>query len=119
MPRLLPLWLPVALWCVVIFAFSSVGGSGLSGGFLDFLMRKGAHLGEYAVLMLLTRRALAGSGAPLPEAGAFLFCLLYAAGDEWHQTFVPLREGRPSDVLIDACGAAAAWVLARWRRAKF
>lgn len=37
---------------------------------------------------------------------AFLFCLLFAATDEWHQTFVPGRDGNIADVLLDAVSAA-------------
>jgi VanZ family protein len=45
---------------------------------------------------------------------------MYAVSDEWHQTFVPTRVGTPSDVMIDAAGAALGLALAalwwRWRR---
>jgi VanZ family protein len=44
--------------------------------------------------------------------------VLYAASDEWHQTFVPTRVGTPWDVAIDAAGAALGLILAAvwWRR---
>jgi VanZ family protein len=35
----------------------------------------------------------------------------YAGLDEWHQSFVPLREPRVRDVIIDAIGALLAQVL--------
>lgn len=34
-----------------------------------------------------------------------LFCLIYAASDEFHQLFVDGRNGNVRDVLIDFCGA--------------
>ena len=98
-------WLPVAVWCGLIFAGSSIHGSPHPNPtWADWLMRKSAHVGEYAVLFLLTRRALGGKHG----VWAFLFCLAYAAGDEFHQTFVPYRDGNLRDVLIDAFGAALA-----------
>ena len=41
------------------------------------------------------------------------FCLVFAASDEWHQTFVPDRGGTITDVLIDSVGVlvAAAFLL--------
>jgi VanZ family protein len=54
---------------------------------------------EYAVLFLLARR---GWGA----AASWLFCAVFAAGDEWHQSFVPGRLGRLSDWVLDAAAAA-------------
>lgn len=101
-------WAPVILWCALIFAFSSIPRleTGLE---YDFLLRKLAHMAEYAVLFRLTLRA---SGSALWAAA---FSLLYAASDEWHQTFVPGREGAFRDVLVDAVGIVVAWA---WRRKK-
>ncbi len=41
----------------------------------------------------------------LMAACALGFSALYAASDEFHQTFVPGRCGTPTDVLIDSAGA--------------
>lgn len=98
----------VAGWCAVIFAGSCFHGSPVPNpAWSDWCLRKSAHLGEYAVLFLLTRRALAAEPVPpqFPGAWAFLFCVVYAATDEYHQTFVPDRTGQAKDVLIDAVGA--------------
>lgn len=111
-----PLRLPVALWCALIFAGSSIHGTPHPDPtWADWGLRKSAHLAEYAVLFLLARRALAGErSAPVfPGAWAFLFCVAYAVTDEWHQTFVPHRLGKASDVLIDALGALLASRLGR------
>jgi len=44
---------------------------------------------------------------------------LYAASDEIHQYFVPSREARFGDVMLDATGAALGllviWAFGRWR----
>jgi VanZ family protein len=140
-------WLPVILWMVMIFGFSSDSHSfqhssrilepllrwllpNLSPDTRDAIVlvaRKGAHLSVYAVLALLVWRAWRKPMRrdPRPwswrDAGvALLVAALYAASDEFHQTFVPTRDGCVRDVLIDTCGAAAGlfllWLLGRWRK---
>ena len=51
---------------------------------------------------------------------ALLGAMFYATTDEFHQTFVPSREGCVRDVIIDSTGAAmglfALWLLGRWRK---
>jgi VanZ family protein len=37
--------------------------------------------------------------------------IMVASADEFHQTFLPSRTGRPLDVVIDTCGAITAQVL--------
>lgn len=90
---------------------------------LELLVRKGAHMAEYAVLFVLYRRALALSGAKRPGAAALAMCMAYAATDEFHQSFVDDRGPSPVDVMIDTAGAAAAWALTamseRLRRTAF
>jgi VanZ family protein len=105
--RLLNLWAPVILWCALIFYLSSIPD--LSSGLeYDYPLRKLAHMAEYAILLLLARR-------PLGDRAGLAFAILYAATDEWHQSFVPGRMGAFTDVLIDAAGAALALTLARRR----
>lgn len=107
-------WGPVAAWCALIFAFSSIPDLKSSLSY-DYPLRKLAHVAEYAVLFSLTRRALAAEGFSPRAAGAvaFVSTVLYAVTDELHQTFVPGRAGAVSDVAIDACGALLAWARAR------
>jgi hypothetical protein len=112
--RRLALWGPAVLWAAVIFGLSSIPSlsSGLGGW--DEVLRKGAHLTEYAVLGLLLMRAL---GRELP---ALTLAIAYAATDEVHQRFVQGRHSSPFDVSFDACGAALGlllWQLSRrWGR---
>lgn len=101
----------------VIFALSAQPSlnSGLQG---DFVLRKCAHVTEYAVLTLLWARAVRGlrgtGGARGAAAGAAAIALLWAASDEWHQTFVEGRVGAIHDVGIDAIGVTIALLLL-WR----
>jgi VanZ family protein len=98
--RALSLWLPVVIWAAVIFAFSSIASLGTGLGVWDTILRKGAHMTEYAILGLLLLRAL---GRELP---AFALGIAYAITDEIHQHFVRGRHASPIDVLIDTAGVA-------------
>jgi VanZ family protein len=98
--RALSLWLPVVIWAALIFAFSSIPSLGTGLGVWDTILRKGAHMTEYAILGLLLLRAL---GRELP---AFALGIAYAITDEIHQHFVRGRHASPIDVLIDTAGVA-------------
>lgn len=72
---------------------------------------KGYHALEFAILAVLIERAL-----PRRYALAFGITALCASVDEWHQTFVPARGGRLTDVLIDCGGALVGLGFAAWLR---
>ena len=101
-------WLPVVVWAAVIFAFSSVPSLATDLDTWDTILRKIAHVTEYAILGALLTRAVRRPGLALALAVA------YAASDEVHQLFVEGRHGSPLDILIDTAGALAG-VLA-WQR---
>jgi VanZ family protein len=94
----LSVWLPVLAWAAVIFALSSIPSLSTGLGFWDTLLRKGAHMTEYAILGALLLRALRRE-LPAVAAG-----IAYAATDELHQHFVRGRHGAPLDVVIDGIG---------------
>ena len=109
--RALSLWLPVLAWAAVIFTFSSIPGLGTGLGDVDTVLRKGAHITEYAIFGLLLLRAI---GRELP---ALAVGIAYAITDELHQHFVQGRHASPVDVLIDTVGLAAGiFVVKRLRR---
>ena len=131
-------WLPVLIWMGLIFSASTDNFSSehtsrfiepllrwlfhgrLSAdtiGLIHFLIRKLAHLTEYAILAVLLWNALrlSAAGASMRRLCglAVLGSTLYAASDEFHQSFVPGREATVRDVLIDTAGATAGlWLLA-------
>ncbi len=135
----LKFWLPVLLWMAVIFTASSDSHSyEHSSRFIEPLLhwlfpkmsqanveqihhvfRKCAHLTEYAILALLLWRALHVSKNKLPAwswpkvGGTLLLVFLYAASDEFHQSFVPTRTPLFSDVLIDTAGGAIGLLVLR------
>ena len=108
--RVLTHWLPVVLWAGVIFALSSIPHLGTGLGVWDTVLRKGAHVTEYAILALVLLRAV-GREAPALALGD-----LYAASDELHQSFVRGRHASPVDVAIDSVGLLLG--LLAWRRAR-
>jgi VanZ family protein len=91
-------WLPVLAWAALIFALSSIPHLGTGLGTWDTVLRKGAHVTEYAIFGLLLLRAV---GRELP---AFLLGVSYAITDEVHQHFVSGRHASPIDVAIDSVG---------------
>ena len=94
----------------VIFTFSSIPSLSTGLGTWDTILRKGAHLTEYAVLGVLLYRAL-GREAPALAAG-----IAYAASDELHQHFVRGRHASPVDVAIDAIGVCIGMLV--WLRVR-
>ena len=96
--RFLRLWLPVLVWAAIIFGFSSIPSLNSGLGTWDQILRKGAHMTEYAVLGYLLLRAIGH------EVWALLIGIAYSATDEFHQRFVAGRHGSPVDVAIDTIG---------------
>jgi VanZ family protein len=140
-------WLPVLVWMSVIFTASSdthsyEHSSRLVEPLLRWLfphmlesqiqaihelLRKCAHLTEYAVLALLIWRWVRKPAKDNPRAWSWrearlvtLLVMLYAASDEFHQQFVPSRTSLVSDVFIDTAGGIAGlfviWLIGRWRK---
>ena len=105
------------VWMAIIFWFSSQSTMfHLPGSLLDMIFKKSAHAAAYGVLWLLWW--LATGRRPWL---ALALTIGYAISDEWHQTFVPGRHGRPFDVGVDTVGALLMLGLlyTRWGRARF
>jgi VanZ family protein len=89
---------------------------GLRAWELHALVRKAAHVTEYAVLAGLWFYALSHRSAVAASWIALCICLACAFADEAHQSWVPNRTASARDVVIDGIGAVAAVSLARrWR----
>ena len=116
--RALSLWAPPLALMAVIFALSAQPDLSSGLGTADLILRKLAHMAEYGLLVFLWWRALSDvAPARLAVGLALAISILYAATDEYHQSFVEGRHGTPVDVLIDSVGmAAVAWLLLRRRR---
>lgn len=73
--------------------------------FANFMIRKSAHMTEYAILAALLLFSFLKNRKKHPYLLNLLSCLIYASSDEFHQLFVTGRSGRAVDVLIDMTGA--------------
>jgi VanZ family protein len=104
-------WGPVVLWAAVIFAFSSIPSLGTGLGTWDLILRKIAHLTEYAILGALLVRALSRPGPAILVGG------LYAVSDEVHQHFVRGRHAAWYDVVVDTVGVTLGAIVWRQLRA--
>ncbi|RYG74379.1 VanZ family protein [Lentibacillus lipolyticus] len=88
----------------------SVAALGVEG-FLEFFIRKGAHVGVFFVLMCLFFIALHKTirwRLSVTVALSFLLTAAYAGMDEFHQSFTANRTPYVGDVLLDAVGALLA-----------
>jgi VanZ family protein len=123
----LKFWLPVLAWMIFIFIgstdlMSAEHTSRFIGPFLrwfapditeatvasiQLVVRKCGHLTEYAVLAGFLYRALRQRREQLMSVAitAFLIAAVYAALDEFHQSFVASRTASAWDVMIDCLGA--------------
>lgn len=109
-------WGPAILWMAVIFWFSAQPDlPSAPSGLLDYIIKKGAHLTVYAILVVLYRWALhrtlspeqsaSAAGSPFYSPAALALSVLYAISDEWHQAFTPGRHPSLLDLVIDFTGA--------------
>lgn len=123
---------PIVLWLAVIFFLSSPAGamsetSRIIGPLLEFffpempyetrqiihgLVRKLAHFTEYAILALLTLRALSMSASGFLQKWRYILPIVFVAAiasiDEFNQSFEVSRTGAVGDVLLDISGGFAA-----------
>lgn len=121
-------WCLVIMWMFIIFYLShqpASTSSELSGGITKWVIpsvqtalpfpieaeafhsfiRKFAHFSAYFVLGILLMAALRLNQMFHRICTALFIAILYAASDEFHQTFIPGRSGEVRDVLIDTAGS--------------
>ncbi len=112
---------PLFLYCIFIFFLSSLSSS---PDILTFpLSDKIKHAFLYLVLATLTLRAF--RKWPGEHLGryyfiwAILFCILYGASDEWHQSFVANRNPDVMDWVADIIGVSIGGIIYwKYRRTK-
>ncbi|MBC8294428.1 MAG: VanZ family protein [Pelagibacterales bacterium] len=109
-------WLLVFVWAGIIFFLSHQSDlkSNLPSEY-DFILRKLAHIFEYAILTFLLIRAL--SQYKISKKRILLFsvflAVLYSFSDEYHQSFIFKRTGAFHDVGIDSIGIFLVWLRQR------
>jgi VanZ family protein len=108
-------WILVFLWSALIFYLSNIPYLRIEQlGFLDFVLRKIAHITEYTVLFILYIRAFKDT-TKLADTKVYLlsivFSIIYAITDEIHQSFVPGRSCNFFDLLFYTTGVVLGSVI--------
>ena len=133
--EILKAWLPVVLWMtLMIFGSTDLMSAEHTSRFLTpflrwlnpdispaaiavahLLLRKAAHVIEYAILSGLLFRALRDliGGFWRRAAVALVPALIFAAADEYHQSFIPSRTSSLGDVFVDYGGAIVGIAICR------
>ncbi len=116
-------WAPPLAWMGLLFFLSAQPDlPHAPGPWLDTLIKKGGHAVVYAILAWLYLRALRhrfveNEASTVLRVVSVGLAVLYALSDEYHQTFVPGRNGNLFDVAVDGLGACLAMLL-DWRLAR-
>jgi len=103
-------WLPLFFWMGMIFFGSSQTKASISPSVqVNFVFFKSLHLLEYAILYFLWFRALYSfhphkKKLKLCLSIAFLITIFYSSTDEFHQLYIPTRNGSLRDIFIDSLG---------------
>jgi len=106
-------WFLVFIWAGIIFFLSHQPD--LKSNFpseYDFILRKLAHITEYAVLTFLLIKAFSQYQLSAKRILFFsiLLAVLYAFSDEYHQSFIIKRTGAFQDIAIDSIGIFLVWL---------
>jgi len=108
-------WVSVFLWSSIIFYFSSIPHLKIEElGFLDFVLRKIAHITEYAILCILYIRAFRNTtkfSSKKVYLLSIVLSIIYAITDEIHQSFVPGRSCNLFDLLFDTTGVVLGGII--------
>jgi len=104
--KLIRRWLPALIWMGLIFFFSAQPSLPSAPGRWDRLLKKGMHVVAYGILTAFYLRALRGAGRDdrVVRVASVVLAVAYALSDEYHQTFVPGRNGTWVDVAVDGVG---------------
>ena len=93
---------------------------------IEYPVRKGAHMTEYAILgiLILCSWDFNKHSFKKMSSCSWLLGTLYAASDEFHQLFVEGRSGQLTDVIIDSIGVMIgvlfiAFIYRKKRKRKF
>lgn len=114
-------WVIAGVWCITIaIATRSPHFTGQSteqlfsnpyfnSVLINTLLRKAGHVTAFGMLAVFFWMALRDRRSSFIIA--WVLATVYGAIDEWHQSFVPNRDGIFTDVLYDSTGALLAMIL--------
>ncbi len=101
----LSLWLPVVVWCSLIFYFSSIPNlKTAQDPVWDEVIRSVLHLIIYAVLFFLFFRAINAQKKEKNYFWPLILPIFYSISDELHQSLVPTRTFQLKDLVVDFLG---------------
>jgi VanZ family protein len=99
--------LPIILYAALIFTFSSFSRLPTPDFGIDYV-DKLAHFIEYFIFLLLAIRAFSNLPVAMGKAWIYILAVFlsiaFAAGDEYHQSFVPGRNADIYDLVSDSSG---------------
>jgi len=101
-------WIPAIIMMVLIFIASGTPGNEVPDfGAIDLIVKKGGHMTGYALLAIACFFAAYGDFKNVTRSAVLSLCIsvVYAASDEYHQSFTPDRFPSVIDVGIDTAGA--------------
>jgi VanZ family protein len=101
---------PFSVWLLArILGVLHLRVSGTTFDLLQYLMRRGAHLTVYGILAVFIYYSLAGEKQPAwsfrRAVASVAIAGIYSLTDEFHQSFVPGRDGSLLDCGVDTIGA--------------
>ena len=116
-------WLPPISLMTIIFFLSSRQSISVGKSYeVNFVTFKSMHILEYALMFFLLFRAYYRTFTKKNKSILFFLAiittLIYAAFDEFHQTFVPTRSGAIRDIGIDSIGILLSFLYTKIHLAK-
>ena len=116
-------WLPPISLMTIIFFLSSRQSISVGKSYeVNFVTFKSMHILEYALMFFLLFRAYYRTFTKKNKSILFFLAiittLIYAAFDEFHQTFVPTRSGALRDIGIDSIGILLSFLYTKIHLAK-
>ncbi|ASW44293.1 VanZ family protein [Clostridium isatidis] len=89
---------------IMIFNYIGIELNDYFGELASLVVRKGAHFTEYLILFFFSYNLSKIYFEKRNKLYSIMFVFLYAISDEFHQYFIPGREMKFLDVIIDTCG---------------
>ena len=110
MKRFAKYHLPIILYVIVICILSSISNLPVLDSDIDYI-DKLAHFIEYLIFFFLSVISLNNAPISIRKTTSYILAIIvsfvFAASDEFHQSFVPGRQADRYDLLADSLGILA------------
>ena len=111
-------WILVAGWMGLIFYLSSISNFKVPDRLVNSISSNIAHFIEFFILCMLLFRAIKKSTQWEIKkiiVASWIFSVIYAFLDEFHQSFVPGRFPSIGDIFVDTLGILSFGGIVLWR----